>query len=397
MRYDAGMRTWDIFCTVIDNFGDIGVSWRLARGLAHEHGAQVRLWVDDLTVFQRMRPEIRPDLAQQSCDGVTVCAWRPDMPDPSAVRAADVVVEAFGCVLPDAYVAAMATRSPPPVWINLEYLSAESWVAAHHGLPSPHPRLPLTKYFFFPGYTDQTGGLLRERDLLARREQFVQHELDAYWPSLGVPAPVAGEWRISLFAYENPALAELLDAWCTGAEAVTLLVPEGRILPQVADWLGEPGVHAGDAVRRGALTVRVLPFASQDEYDQLLWACDLNFVRGEDSCARAQWAARPLVWQAYPQADAVHHDKLDALLAGYTETLAADAAQVLTDTWRRWNGVSDAPDMAACWSGWRAQRGELARHAADWQARLAAQPSLTDALMDFAENKRLSQRDGPPQ
>jgi uncharacterized repeat protein (TIGR03837 family) len=385
------MRTWDIFCSVIDNFGDIGVSWRLARSLAHEQGAQVRLWVDDLAAFQRIRPDVQPDLAQQPCDGVTVCAWSPGMP---AACTADVVVEAFGCVLPDAYLADMAARAMPPVWINLEYLSAESWVAAHHGLPSPHPRLPLTKYFFFPGYTEQTGGLLRERDLLARRADFVQHELDAYWQLLGFSAPVAGEWRISLFAYENPALAGLLDAWRTGPEPVTLLVPEGRILPQVSAWSGLSELRAGDAVQCDALHVQVLPFSSQDEYDRLLWACDLNFVRGEDSCVRAQWAARPLVWQAYPQADAVHHDKLDALLAMYTETLSPAAAQVLTDTWRRWNGVSGAPDMAACWTGWRAQRGELARHATDWQARLAAQPSLTDALADFAENKLLSRRDG---
>ncbi|WP_157072023.1 elongation factor P maturation arginine rhamnosyltransferase EarP, partial [Cupriavidus sp. HPC(L)] len=42
------IRSWDIFCTVIDNFGDIGVCWRLARQLAQEHGHAVRLWVDDL-------------------------------------------------------------------------------------------------------------------------------------------------------------------------------------------------------------------------------------------------------------------------------------------------------------------------------------------------------------
>lgn len=384
------MRTWDIFCTVIDNFGDIGISWRLARSLAHEHGMQVRLWVDDLAAFQRIRPEIQPECDMQQCDGVTVCAWRtPFLP----VVPAEGVIEAFGCALPDEYVAAMATQTPPPVWINLEYLSAEPWVGAHHGLPSPHPRLPLTKYFFFPGYTDQTGGLLRERDLLARRAHFVQHEVDAYWQSLGLSAPAADAWRISLFAYENPALAGLLDAWRAGPEPVTLLVPEGRILPQLAEWLGEPGVRVGDAVRRGALEVRVLSFVSQDDYDRLLWACDLNFVRGEDSCVRAQWAARPLVWQAYPQAEAAHHDKLDALLAIYTESLASGAAQVLTDTWQHWNGVPGAPDMAACWADWRAQRSELMRHAAAWQGRMAARPSLTDALVEFAENKRLSRSD----
>ncbi|MBT9541231.1 elongation factor P maturation arginine rhamnosyltransferase EarP [Thiobacillus sp.] len=379
------MRTWDIFCKVIDNYGDIGVSWRLARSLAHEQGARVRLWVDDLAAFQRIRPEIQPDRAQQLCEEVTVCVWRQE-----AVfgEPAEAVIEAFGCTLPDVYVAAMAARMPPPVWINLEYLSAESWVGAHHGLPSPHPQLPLTKYFFFPGYTRQTGGLLRERDLLARRSAFVQLEIEAYWRALGLAAPVPGEWRISLFAYENPALAELLDAWRSGADPVTLLVPEGRILPQLAKWLGLSALQAGDVIRRDALQVMVLPFASQDDYDRLLWACDLNFVRGEDSCVRAQWAARPLVWQAYPQAESVHHDKLEALLALYTEGLEPLAAQAVRDAWRCWNGVPGAPDMAACWAGWRAQRDVLGAHAAVWQARLADQPGLVETLVEFVENKR---------
>ena len=42
---------WDIFCTVIDNYGDIGICWRLARQLRVDDGQRVRLWVDDLTSF----------------------------------------------------------------------------------------------------------------------------------------------------------------------------------------------------------------------------------------------------------------------------------------------------------------------------------------------------------
>lgn len=372
------MRTWDIFCTVIDNYGDVGFSWRLARSLAREHGAQVRLWVDDLAAFQHIRPEIQPGLLQQPCDGVTVCAWRtPFAPTPPA----DVVVEAFGCTLPESYVADMAARPQLPVWINLEYLSAEPWVAAHHGLPSPHPRLPLTKYFFFPGYVGQTGGLLRERDLFSRRAHFLAAETGDYWRSLGLAAPEPGEWRVSLFAYENPALGELLDAWAANSDPVTLLVPEGRILPQLAGWLSVASLRAGESIRRGGLKIWVLPFSSQDDYDHLLWACDLNFVRGEDSCVRAQWAARPLVWQAYPQAESAHINKLEALLAVYAPPPA------LADAWRRWNGVPGAPDMAACWVGLQAQRAELKRHANDWQANLARLPGLADALVDFSGNK----------
>ncbi len=379
------MSSWDIFCSVIDNYGDIGVSWRLARCLAHEHGLRVRLWVDNLAAFQHIRPDIRVDVVAQQCEGVTVRAWLPDM---AASEPAEVVVEAFGCALPEAYVSAMAAQTPPPVWINLEYLSAEAWVETHHGLPSPHPALPLSKYFFFPGYAATTGGLLRERDLLTQRAQFLASGIDATWQSLGLAKPGADEWRVSLFAYENPALPELLDAWATGKEAVTLLVPQGRILPQLADWLGEATMQAGARARRGKLRVQVLPFSSQDDYDRLLWACDLNFVRGEDSCVRAQWAARPLLWQAYPQAGSAHVDKLEALLAHYTAALGPSAAQALADGWRRWNGVPGAPGMAACWAGLRAHRAELARHAAAWQLHLAQLPSLAGALVDFAESRR---------
>jgi uncharacterized repeat protein (TIGR03837 family) len=380
-----GMRTpWDIFCNVVDNFGDIGVAWRLARGLASEHGVAVRLWVDDLYAFQRIWPAVAPDADEQSVEGVGVCAWRVPF---APVEPARVVVEAFGCALPEAYLEAMARQSPPPVWINLEYLSAEPWVAEHHGLPSPHPRLPLTKYFFFPGYTADTGGLLAEADLAARRAAFLGESAPVFWRRLGLGAPHEGELRVSLFAYENPALPALLDAWSADPRPVTCLVPEGRILPQLAAWLGVSGVRAGETHRRGALALHILAFTDQDTYDHLLWACDLNFVRGEDSCVRAQWAARPLVWQAYPQADAAHWDKTEALLARYTAGLERGAARAAEGLWRHWNGMPATADVAACWSGWRTHAAAIERHAEAWREQLAGVGSLTGKLVEFAENK----------
>jgi len=381
----GSMRTpWDIFCNVVDNYGDIGIAWRLARGLVNEHGLAVRLWVDDLHVFQRIWPAIDPNAAEQSCEGVTVCAWR--MPF-AATEPAQVVIEAFGCALPEAYLTAMSVQSPPPVWINLEYLSAEPWVAEHHGLPSPHPRLPLTKYFFFPGYTPDTGGLLAEADLAERRAAFVRTGSPAFWREFGLDTPQPDELRVSLFAYENPALPALLDAWAADTRPVTCLVPEGRLIPQLAAWLAVSGLSAGELHRRGALRLHVLPFLNQDAYDHLLWACDLNFVRGEDSCVRAQWAARPLVWQAYPQADEAHWDKTNALLVHYTEGLDAAAARAVSGMWRYWNGMPDADDMAACWAAWRAQQAAIERHAGVWCERLVLAGRLTDKLVDFAGNK----------
>lgn len=372
---------WDIFCNVIDNYGDIGVAWRLARALKAACASEIRLWVDDLDAFRRIWPEVDPHADSQHCLGVNIRAWRTPFPP---VEPARRVIEAFGCALPANYLEAMAAQSSAPVWINLEYLSAEAWVATHHGLPSPHPRLPLTRYFFFPGYTPGTGGLPIERNYAARRAAF---DAAAYWRALGLLPPVAGETRVSLFAYENPALPALLDAWAGGSEPVTCLAPEGRVLPQLAAWLGRDALVPGARHERGALRLVVLPFTDQDRYDHLLWACDLNFVRGEDSCVRAQWAAHPMVWQAYPQDAGAHWHKLEALLALYGRDLPAPAGDAVAGLWRAWNGVPEAPAIGVAWAAWRAARPAVEAHARVWPATLTQAGTLADKLAAFAESR----------
>ncbi|MFZ3019446.1 MAG: elongation factor P maturation arginine rhamnosyltransferase EarP, partial [Gallionella sp.] len=233
-------KTSDIFCNVIDNYGDIGVCWRLARQLANEFELQVRLWVDDLGSFAKLCPEADAVLDSQHCRGVEVRRWLDPFPE---VRPAELVIAAFGCKLPQSYIEAMAAQESKPVWINLEYLSAEDWVHGCHRLPSPHPSLPLTKYFFFPGFTKQTGGLLLERDLLMRRDAFFGNpsQQQAYWQSLGLAMLDKGTLKVSLFGYENAALAGLFDVWAAGAQPVLCLVPEGRILPQVERYFDVVG------------------------------------------------------------------------------------------------------------------------------------------------------------
>ena len=157
---------WDIYCRVIDNYGDVGVVWRLARDLA-ARGEQVRLWLDDASALEWMAPAGQPA-------NVQLLAW-PAGPDMDAEPTGDVVIEAFGCQLPESVVARMAARPKPPHWINLEYLSAESYVERSHGLQSPQfsgPGRGLIKRFFYPGFNPRTGGLLREPGLLALQEMF---------------------------------------------------------------------------------------------------------------------------------------------------------------------------------------------------------------------------------
>lgn len=368
----------DIFCNVIDNYGDIGVCWRLARQLANEYGLSVRLWVDDLGSFAKLCPEADAALESQHCRGVEVRRWRDPFPE---VQPTDLVIGAFGCKLPQSYIGAMAVQEQKPVWINLEYLSAEDWVHGCHRLPSPHPSLPLTRYFFFPGFTKQTGGLLLERDLLARRDTFLNNSVQQqeYWRSLGLSMPEAGTLKVSLFGYENGSLAGLFDAWAAGAQPVLCLVPEGRILPQVGEYFGDAALRAGEGYRHGSLRVQVLPFVEQERYDELLWACDVNFVRGEDSCVRAQWAGKPFVWQIYPQHDAVHWEKLQAFLNRYCVTLNPAASEAVQGLWREWNGEGGA---GAAWPTFAAVRGELDARALVW-ARELAENNLALNLLDF--------------
>lgn len=372
--------SWDIFCSVVDNYGDIGVTWRLARQLVAEQGFAVRLWVDDLAVFYRICPTADQQAVQQIQDGVEVRDWPHAWP---TIEAADVVIEAFACQLPTAYIEAMAARARPSLWLNLEYLSAEDWVGGCHGLPSLQSR-GLHKFFFFPGFSAATGGLLREADLLQRRLAFERDGLprQQFLQRLGV-VPQANARLISLFAYENTGLASWLDALAASNQNTHLVVPVGRIVGDLQRWLVVDALPVGEVQVRGSLTVQVLPFVSQDDYDQLLWSCDFNAVRGEDSFVRAQWAGRPLLWQIYPQAEDAHLDKLEAFLALYCQGLSAAASAALQAQWQAWNS---AADMQQSWQALLAVWPELTAHAQNWAQQQAKQADLATALALFYRN-----------
>jgi uncharacterized repeat protein (TIGR03837 family) len=373
--------TLAIFCKVVDNFGDIGICWRLARQLRHEHGVAVTLWVDDLRSFRRICPEVDVDADSQQVAGVTVRHWRGQDGEFAAADVADIVIEFFACDIPPGYIAAMAQRAPRPVWLNLEGLSAEEWVEGCHTLPSMHPRLPLTKHFFFPGYTSKTGGLLREAALDERRRQFQSDPaaMADFLARFGVTPQEMASTKVSLFCYPHAPVPELFNILHNGATATTCLVPEGVAVEAVEAFLGAEA-KAGAVHTRGALTVRVLPFVPQPDYDKLLWACDVNFVRGEDSIVRAQWAGRPFIWHIYPQDENLHHVKLRAFLKRYS----AGIASLDHFAWY-WNGAA-VGGLASLWSALQADLPEIAARSAEWHREMLENGDLADNLMKFARS-----------
>ena len=363
--------SFDIFCRVVDNFGDIGVCWRLARRLAGmPAGHRVRLWVDDLAGFARIQPGVDAGAAGQRIGRVEIVHWTAA---PPALAPGEVVIEAFACPPPPAFVARMAQRGS--LWINLEYLSAESWVESCHTVPSPQPT-GVRKVFFFPGFTPGTGGLLRESGLLETRDDWLadpgrRREL---LRALGVPAEFRerigqGARQVLLFSYPDAPARGLVQSPGALETQSLVLVPSGVCPGLRRAWHGKVLVHE-------------FPFLDQDGFDRVLWGCDLNFVRGEDSLVRALWAGKPLLWHIYPQADGAHLAKLDAFLE------RSPFAAVVKRCHRAWNqpdpGIAaDALALALQpenFSAW-------ARSSAQWCRSLARQADLAESLAAFCERE----------
>jgi uncharacterized repeat protein (TIGR03837 family) len=345
----------------------------------------VTLWVDDLASFLRIWPGVDVAAEEQELDGITVRHWRSQDGEFEPADVADIVIEFFGCDIPPGYIAAMARREPRPVWLNYEGLTAEEWVEGCHTLPSSHPRLPLTKHFFFPGFNAKTGGLLRESALHAERTAFQSDPvaMGDFLARFGVTVAEMASFKVSLFCYPHAPVAAMFDTWERGDAPVTCLVPEGVAREAVEAFLGQPATP-GACARRGALTLRVLPFVAQTDYDRLLWACDMNFVRGEDSFVRAQLACRPFIWHIYPQDDSLHHKKLRAFLQRYATGLESLETLALC-----WNGALPAPaDWATLWDAFATGMPAMALRAAEWEQQMQANGDAVSNLLAFARSLR---------
>lgn len=399
-------RRWHLVCRVIDNFGDVGVLWRLARQLADEHGLAVDFFIDEPACLWPMAPGRS---LEKRIDGLRVRLL--DEAAPVGAGAA-VVVSGFQARLPAAARQALRQQARPPLLVQLDYLSAEDWIESCHALPSLHAD-GLREHFFHPGFSPACGGLLLERDLLARRDAF---QADAagcrHWLASHGVQPRDGERQASVLCYAQAPLPALARQWLADRQnpPLHLLLPGAGTLGRSAPGSGLPdadtqphraALQALAAASGARLRVSTLPFLAQPDFDHLLWCCDLNLVRGEDSWVRALWAGRPWLWQAYPQADEVHLDKLTAFLQRCQRWLSpptvAEAARArpaghALPAWqaamRAWNQAPDsamsaiptwlrdpaAPLLAQALSGIAAsQAGDLASRLVDFVARQHAQ------------------------
>lgn len=351
-----------------------------------EHNISVELLVDDLHSFQQICPQIDPGLARQSVAGVEVVYW-PDEKCPSLnwqqLAPAVVVIEALACTIPDAYKQQMARQQPVPLWLNLEYLSAEQWVEGCHGLSSPQAQPGLNKYFFFPGFSQQTGGLLYEQALAQRLDAFKtdNQAQQRFWQQLGVEADEF-KLKISLFAYSHSQLASLLQQWQQQPGRVLCVIPQGELANELSKHY--PLLLSGDTVQLNQLSLKVIPFLAQPDYDLLLAACHLNFVRGEDSVIRAHWAGQPFVWQIYRQQESAHLIKLNAFIDRYCQQMPVQLAATVQQFYLDWNTDQD---LALNWPHFYAVLPQLTAYNHCWREQLLANGDLASNLVHFAKKK----------
>lgn len=379
---------WEIFCSVVDNFGDIGICWRLSRQLVSEFQLTVTLWVDDLASFQRLCPEVDCGAERQQLSGVDVRLWHGEI-NWQQQQPGAVIIEALACTIPFSYQQQMAAQVVKPLWLNLEYLSAESWVEDCHTLASPQPKLPLNKHFFFPGFTARTGGLLCEQGLISALQQFAgdRQAQQQFWQQLNLPDALQYARRISLFAYTQQQLSVLFQHWQQQPLTTLCVIPEGQLAQQAMAICD--GLQPGQPWQQGQLTLCILPFLPQPEYDKLLAACDINFVRGEDSIIRAQWAAKPFIWQIYRQDEQAHLQKLAAFFKRYSANWPQQLTSGVWDFWLQWN--TEQP-LLKSWQNFEKQLNEIVQKNDEWRTALIANGDLATNLVRFVEKKIIMPR-----
>ncbi|MGI2170940.1 elongation factor P maturation arginine rhamnosyltransferase EarP [Shewanella sp. MF05960] len=385
------VKHWDIFCTVVDNYGDIGVTWRLAKQLAAEYHIPVNLWVDDLHSFSHILPNLNPILCQQTFNSVNIFQW--NNPLDIDYQAGEVIIEAFACELPEQVKSVIEQlhkqpQSSAPHWLNLEYLSAENWVDGCHGLPSTQPS-GVKKWFYFPGFNPKTGGLICEQHLFKERDlwQANPNTKMGLFDQLGLSGINVDDTVISVFSYESPALTALMAQWQTSAKPIHALIPKGRSLTSLASFFPCDVNHLmpGQQFKFGNLTLHILPMTDQTGFDRLLWSCDFNIVRGEDSFLRAQWAAKPFIWHIYPQEDDYHLVKLQAFMKIYCDNLAAE----ISTAWCEVNLAFNQGDQDAVVNYWQQLNSvilPLQQHALNWPNNALNDADLASRLVQFVKN-----------
>lgn len=310
--------------------------------------------------------------------GIEVLPW--SAAESPAVLAAvgDVVIETFACHLPTPYIEAMVQKASDqaPIWINLEYLTAEAWADDMHLMPSPQNN-GLNKYFYFPGFTPKTGGVLLGDWHEVSSGEIASGGVKSAPPSLSLVLQSCRPTskKISVFNYKQAPL----DAWLNSVNQAALAHGEMVDVFLCADQNVSAATQTALSFADSAVKLIQLPFIPQEDYDYLLSVCDMNLVRGEDSFVRAQWAGKPFIWDIYPQSDLAHEVKLNAFLERYFEGVSTELRAIGMSA-MKWGPAAN----------WWPHLNTWTSHSEAWRQKLIGLGHLEGKILDFVKSQEKS-------
>lgn len=281
----------DIFCEVIDNYGDVGVAYRLARELKRIYpNKKLRFIINQTEELSLIKKK----------DNITVLTYK----DINKIEnSADLVIETFACNIPETYMKKALKTSK--LMINLEYFSSEDWVDDFH-LQESFLGGNLKKYFFIPGLSEKSGGIILDKEFLDRKNK-VQENREYYLKQFNINENY--DLIISVFSYEKN-FDNFLKTLQKLDKKVLLLLLSEKTQKNFIKYFDNNDYY--DKIK-----IVKLPFFTYDKYEELLALCDINLVRGEDSFVRALLLGKPFLWHIYPQDEDTHIMKLESFLEKY--------------------------------------------------------------------------------
>lgn len=313
------LKTLDIFCEIIDNYGDIGVVYRTAKELQKIFPkSKIRVFLNRLDEFKKINSQVL-DLPSQNIDGIEYITFDYLRDNANELLTAQVIIEAFGCQIPEEYMEIAYDNSG--LLINLEYLSAEDWIEDFHLQSSPLGRGKLKKVFFMPGFTEKSGGVIADSNYLERIQRVLENK--EFYEKKYLSDIEDRENKIvgTLFSYEKNFTPLLEDLKKLDKDVVILAMGE-KTQDSLRKILKNFSIEDfRNSLKYGKIEIRFLNFLNQEEYEELINIVDFNFVRGEDSFIRAVLTGKPYMWHIYCQEEYAHMDKIEGFLDKYRRVI----------------------------------------------------------------------------
>lgn len=300
-----------VLCKVVDNFGDIGVVFRLCRALSElKKNLEIRLVVSNLDSFAKISKGIDSAKTFQEFRGWKVFDWNDNAlcKKEFSKNPPEFILECFQCGRPEWLEELLFS----PQFnlniqiVNVEYLTAESWADDFHLLKSGTRSAKIKKINFMPGFTKKTGGLILDKNFMCclSEKKFALNLVKQNLDKKILSEDFSDSFKILIFSYPKN-----FDFLASAIKEFSFLK---KIIVFVASGAGADSAKI--SLKKFKVDFVCLPFIQQEVWDAFLSLMDFSFVRGEDSFSRCCLFGNPFIWNIYPQEEEFHIVKLNAFL-----------------------------------------------------------------------------------